>query len=149
MNNVKAIIAILSTYLGIASFVSIVIFITGHCKKEKYVKVKQYISFNGIVKINFATLTKIILNYDKWFIRLVDKDKNECDIHFYKNRRCRRIMIKMGSAIIECHKAYLNMNCIPYISDKIYKGIAFNNKAFIIVNKTKACITENMENDND
>lgn len=145
MNNINAIIAILSVYSGVATILSIAIFIITHCKKEKYVKVKQYITFNDIVKINFATLTKIILNYDKWFIRLVDKDRNECDIHFYKNRRCRRIMVKMGSSIIECHKAYLNIERIPYVSDKIYKGIAFKNKAFVIVNKTKACITENTE----
>ena len=145
MNNINAIIAILSVYSGVATFLSIAIFIITYCKKENYVRVKQYITFNGIVKINFATLTKIILNYNKWFIRLVDKDKNECDIHFYKNRRCRRIMVKMGSSIIECHKAYLNTNRIPYVSDKIYKGIAFKNKAFVIVNKTKAFVTENVE----
>ena len=145
MNNTNAIIAILSVYSGVVTFLSIAIFIITHCKKENYVRVKQYITFNGIVKINFATLTKIILNYDKWFIRLIDKDKNECDIHFYKNRRCRRIMVKMGSSIIECHKAYLNTNHIPYVSDKIYKGIAFKNKAFVIVNKTKAFVTENVE----
>ena len=143
MNNINAIISILSVYSGVVTFLSVVIFIITHCKKEKYVRVKQYITFNGIVKINFATLTKIILNYDKWFIRLVDKDKNECDIHFYKNRRCKRIMIKMGASIIECHKAYMNTERIHYVSDKIYKGIAFKNKAFVIVNKTKACITEN------
>ena len=145
MNNTNAIIAILFVYSGLATFLSIAIFIITYCKKEKYVRVKQYITFNDIIKINFATLTKIILNYDKWFIRLVDKDKNECDIHFYKNRRCRRIMVKMGSSIIECYKAYSNSRCIPYVSDKIYKGIAFKNKAFIIVNKTKAFITENVE----
>lgn len=145
MNNANAIIAILFIYFGITTLLSIAIFIITHCKKEKYVRVKQYITFNDIVKINFATLTKIIFNYDKWFIRLVDKDKNECDIHFYKNRRCRKIMVKMGSSIIECHKAYLNRTSIPYVSDKIYKGIAFKNKAFVIVNKTKACITENVE----
>ena len=145
MNNTNAIIAILFVYSGVATFLSIAIFIITHCKKEKYVKVKQYITFNDIIKINFATLTKIILNYDKWFIRLVDKDKNECDIHFYKNRRCRKIMIKMSSSIIKCHKAYLNRTSIPYVSDKIYKGIAFKNKAFVSVNKTKACITENIE----
>ena len=54
-------------------------------------------------------------------------------------------MMKMGSSIIECHKAYLNSNSVPYVSDKIYKGIAFKNKAFVIVNKTKACITQNVE----
>ena len=54
-------------------------------------------------------------------------------------------MMKMGSSIIECHKAYLNTNRIPYVSDKIYKGIAFKNKAFVIVNKTKAFVTENVE----
>jgi hypothetical protein len=145
MNNTNAIIAILSVYSGVATFLSIVIFIITHCKKEKYVRVKQYITSNDIVKINFATLTKIILNYDKWFIRLVDKDKNECDIHFYKNRRCRRIMMKMGTSIIECHKAYLNIESVPYVSDKIYKGVAFKNKAFVIVNKMKAFITENTE----
>ena len=146
MNNTNAIIAILFVYSGLATFLSIAIFIITYCKKEKYVRVKQYITFNDIIKINFATLTKIILNYDKWFIRLVDKDKNECDIHFYKNRRCRRIMIKMGSSIIECYKAYSNSRCIPYVSDKIYKGVAFKNKAFVIVNKTKAFIAEdNME----
>lgn len=143
MNNTNAIIAILFVYSELATFLSIAIFIITYCKKEKYVRVKQYITFNDIIKINFATLTKIILNYDKWFIRLVDKDKNECDIHFYKNRRCRRIMIKMGSSIIECYKAYSNSRCIPYVSDKIYKGVAFKNKAFVIVNKTKAFITEN------
>jgi hypothetical protein len=135
----------MTVYSGVMTVLFVASFITAHYRKEKYVRVKQYITFNGIVKINFATLTKIILNYDKWFIRLVDKDKNECDIHFYKNRRCRRIMVKMGSSIIECHKAYLNSNSIPYVSDKIYKGIAFNNKAFVIVNKTKACITQNVE----
>ena len=146
MNNFNAMIAILSvcsstiTILIYYGFLHIVFRV-----KEKYVKVKQYISFNEVVKINFETLTKIILNYDKWFIRLVDKNKNECDIHFYKNRRCRRIMMKMGSSIIECHKAYLNRSSIPYVSDKIYKGVAFKNKAFVIVNKSKACITENME----
>ena len=145
MNNTNAIIAILFVYSGLATFLSIAIFIITYCKKEKYVRVKQYITFNDIIKINFATLTKIILNYDKWFIRLVDKDKNECDIHFYKNRRCRKKKIKMGSSIIECYKAYSNSRCIPYVSDKIYKGIAFKNKAFIIVNKTKAFITENVE----
>ena len=145
MNNTNAIIAILFIYSGIVSFLSIAIFIITYCKKENYVKVKQYITFNDIIKINFATLTKIILNYDKWFIRLVDKDKNECDIHFYKNRRCRKIMVKMSSSIIKCHKAYLNRSSIPYVSDKIYKGVAFKNKAFVIVNKTKACITENVE----
>ena len=145
MNNINAIIAILSIYSGTITFLSIAIFIITHCKKEKYVRVKQYITFNGIVKINFATLTKIILNYDKWFIRLVDEDRNECDINFYKNRRCRRIMVKMGSSIIECHKAYLNSRCVPYVSDKIYKGVAFKNKAFVIVNKTKAFIEENVE----
>lgn len=145
MNNTNAIIAILFIYSGLATFLSIAIFIITYCKKEKYVRVKQYITFNDIIKINFATLTKIILNYDKWFIRLVDKDKNECDIHFYKNRRCRRIMIKMGSSIIECYKAYSNSRCIPYVSDKIYKGVAFKNKAFVIVNKTKAFIEENVE----
>jgi hypothetical protein len=145
MNNTNAIIATLSVYSGVATFLSIAILIITHCKKEKYVRVKQYITFNGIVKINFATLTKIILNYDKWFIRLVDKDKNECDIHFYKNRRCRKIMVKMGSSIIECHKAFLNSTSIPYVSNKIYKGIAFKNKAFVIVNKTKTCIAENTE----
>lgn len=145
MNNTNTIIAILSIYSGIVTFLSIAIFIITYCKKEKYVRVKQYITFNDIIKINFATLTKIILNYDKWFIRLVDKDKNECDIHFYKNRRCRRIMVKMGSSIIECYKAYSNSRCIPYVSDKIYKGVAFKNKAFVIVNKTKAFITENVE----
>ena len=146
MNNTNIIIAILSVcssvisvliYCGILHIVC--------CKKEKYVRVKQFITFNGVVKINFATLTKIILNYDKWFIRLVDENRNECDIHFYKNRRCRRIMVKMGSSIIECHKAYLNSEHVPYVSDKIYKGIVFKNKAFVIVNKTKACITENTE----
>ena len=145
MNNTNAIIAILFIYSGVVTFLSIAIFIITYCKKEKYVKVKQYITFNDIIKINFATLTKIILNYDKWFIRLVDKDRNECDIHFYKNRRCRKIMVKMSSSIIECHKAYLNRTSIPYVSDKIYKGVAFKNKAFVIVNKTKACITENVE----
>ena len=145
MNNANAIIAILFVYFGLTTLLFIAIFIITHCKKEKYVRVKQYITLNDIVKINFATLTKIIFNYDKWFIRLVDKDKNECDIHFYKNRRCRRIMMKIGSSIIECHKAYLNSNSVPYVSDKIYKGIAFKNKAFVIVNKTKACITENVE----
>ena len=145
MNNTNAIITILSVYSGVATFLSIAIFIITHCKKEKYVRVKQYILFNSIVKINFATLTKIILSYDKWFIRLIDKDKNECDIHFYKNRRCRRIMIKMGKTIIECNKANIDKDKIPYVSDKIYKGIAFKNKAFVIVNKTKACITENTE----
>ena len=145
MNNTNAIITILSVYSVVATFLSIAIFIITHCKKEKYVRVKQYITFNDIVKINFATLTKIILNYDKWFIRLVDKNKNECDIHFYKNRRCRRIMMKMGTSIIDCHNAYMNIDHVPYVSDKIYKGIAFKNKAFVIVNKTKACITENME----
>ena len=145
MNNANAIITILFVYFELTTLLFIAIFIITHCKKEKYVKVKQYITFNDIVKINFATLTKIIFNYDKWFIRLVDKDKNECDIHFYKNRRCRRIMMKMGSSIIECHKAYLNSNSVPYVSDKIYKGIAFKNKAFVIVNKTKACITQNVE----
>ena len=145
MNNANAIIAILFIYFGITTLLSIAIFIITHCKKEKYVRVKQYITFNDIVKINFATLTKIIFNYDKWFIRLVDKDKNECDIHFYKNRRCRKIMVKMSLSIIKCHKAYLNRTSIPYVSDKIYKGIAFKNKAFVIVNKTKACITENVE----
>lgn len=143
MNNIN--IIIMTIYSVVMTFLFIVCFIMAHYKKEKYVRVKQYITFNDIVKINFATLTKIILNYDKWFIRLVDKDKNECDIHFYKNRRCRRIMMKMGSSIIECHKAYLNTESVPYVSDKIYKGIAFKNKAFVIVNKTKACITENME----
>ena len=54
-------------------------------------------------------------------------------------------MVKMSSSIIKCHKAYLNRSSIPYVSDKIYKGIAFKNKAFVIVNKTKACITENVE----
>ena len=54
-------------------------------------------------------------------------------------------MVKMSSSIIECHKAYLNRTSIPYVSDKIYKGVAFKNKAFVIVNKTKACITENVE----
>ena len=145
MNNINTIIAILFIYFGMTALLSIAIFIIIHCKKEKYVRVKQYITFNDIVKINFATLTKIIFNYDKWFIRLVDKDKNECDIHFYKNRRCRKIMVKMSSSIIKCHKAYLNRSSIPYVSDKIYKGIAFKNKAFVIVNKTKACITENVE----
>lgn len=145
MNNINAIIAILSIYSGTITFLSIAIFIITHCKKEKYVRVKQYITFNGIVNINFATLKKIILNYDKWFIRLVDEDRNECDINFYKNRRCRRIMVKMGSSIIECHKAYLNSRCVPYVSDKIYKGVAFKNKAFVIVNKTKAFIEENVE----
>lgn len=145
MNNTNTIIAILFVYSGITTLLFIAIFIITYRKKEKYIRVKQYITFNDIVKINFATLTKIILNYDEWFIRLVDKDKNECDIHFYKNRRCRKIMIKMGSSIIECHDAYLNRNSIPYVSDKIYKGVAFKNKAFVIVNKTKACITENVE----
>lgn len=145
MNNANAIIAILFVYFGLTTLLFIAIFIITHCKEEKYVKVKQYISFNELVKINFETLTKIILNYDKWFIRLVDKDKNECDIHFYKNRRCRRIMMKMGSSIIECHKAYLNRSSVPYVSDKIYKGVAFKNKAFVIVNKSKACIIENVE----
>ena len=145
MNNANAIITILFVYFGLTTLLFIAIFIITHCKKEKYVKVKQYITFNDIVKINFATLTKIIFNYDKWFIRLVDKDKNECDIHFYKNRRCRKIMIKMSSSIIECRKAYLNRSNIPYVNDKIYKGVAFKNKAFVIVNKTKACITENVE----
>ena len=145
MNNANAIITILFVYFGLTTLLFIAIFIITHCKKEKYVKVKQYITFNDIVKINFATLTKIIFNYDKWIIRLVDKDKNECDIHFYKNRRCRKIMIKMSSSIIECHKAYLNRSNIPYVNDKIYKGVAFKNKAFVIVNKTKACITENVE----
>ena len=145
MNNANAIITILFVYFGLTTLLFIAIFIITHCKKEKYVRVKQYITFNDIVKINFATLTKIIFNYDKWFIRLVDKDKNECDIHFYKNRRCRKIMIKMSSSIIECRKAYLNRSNIPYVNDKIYKGVAFKNKAFVIVNKTKACITENVE----
>ena len=145
MNNTNAIIAILLISSVVVTFLSISIFIITYCKKEKYVKVKQYITFNDIVKINFATLTKIIFNYDKWIIRLVDKDKNECDIHFYKNRRCRKIMVKMSSSIIKCHKAYLNRTSIPYVSDKIYKGVAFKNKAFVIVNKTKACITENVE----
>ena len=54
-------------------------------------------------------------------------------------------MVKMGSSIIECYKAYLNRTNIPYVSDKIYKGIVFKNKAFVIVNKTKVCITENVE----
>ena len=31
------------------------------------------------------------------------------------------------------------------VSDKIYKGVAFKNKAFVIVNKSKACIIENVE----
>ena len=145
MNNANAIITILFVYFGLTTLLFIAIFIITHCKKEKYVRVKQYITFNDIVKINFATLTKIIFNYDKWIIRLVDKDKNECDIHFYKNRRCRRIMMKMGSSIIECHKAYLNRSSVPYVNDKIYKGVAFKNKAFVIVNKTKVCITENAE----
>ena len=145
MNNANAIITILFVYFGLTTLLFIAIFIITHCKKEKYVKVKQYITFNDIVKINFATLTKIIFNYDKWIIRLVDKDKNECDIHFYKNRRCRRIMMKMGSSIIECHKAYLNRSSVPYVNDKIYKGVAFKNKAFVIVNKLKACIIENVE----
>ena len=83
MNNANAIITILFVYFGLTTLLFIAIFIITHCKKEKYVKVKQYITFNDIVKINFATLTKIIFNYDKWIIRLVDKDKNECDIHFY------------------------------------------------------------------
>ena len=146
MNKFNAMIVILSVC---SSTITILIYygllyIICHTK-EKYVKVKQYISFNELVKINFETLTKIILNYDKWFIRLVDKDKNECDIHFYKNRRCRRIMMKMGSSIIECHKAYLNRSSVPYVNDKIYKGVAFKNKAFVIVNKLKACIIENVE----
>lgn len=145
MNNANAIITILFVYFGLTTLLFIAIFIITHCKKEKYVRVKQYITLNDIVKINFATLTKIIFNYDKWNIRLVDKDKNECDIHFYKNRRCRKIMVKMSSSIIKCHKAYLNRSSIPYVSDKIYKGVAFKNKAFVIVNKTKACITENVE----
>ena len=143
MNNIN--IIIMSVYSVVMTFLFITCFIMGCYRKEKYVRVKQYITLNGIVKINFATLTKIILNYDNWFIRLVDKDKNECDIHFYKNRRCRRIMMKMGTSIIECHKAYLNTTSVPYVSDKIYKGIAFKNKAFVIVNKTKAFITENTE----
>lgn len=143
MNDID--IIMMTIYSGVMTVLFVASFITARYKKEKYVRVKQFITFNGIVKINFATLTKIILNYDKWFIRLIDKDKNECDIHFYKNRRCRRIMMKMGSSIIECHKAYLNSNSVPYVSDKIYKGIAFKNKAFIIVNKTKACITQNVE----
>jgi len=143
MDNIN--IIIMTIYSGVMTFLFIACFIMTRYKKEKYVRVKQYITFNDIVKINFATLTKIILNYDEWFIRLVDKDKNECDIHFYKNRRCRRIMVKMGSSIIECHKAYMNIERVPYVSDKIYKGIAFKNKAFVIVNKTKACIAENVE----
>ena len=143
MNNIN--IIIMSVYSVVMTFLFITCFIMGCYRKEKYVRVKQYITLNGIVKINFATLTKIILNYDNWFIRLVDKDKNECDIHFYKNRRCRRIMMKMGTSIIECHKAYLNIESVPYVSDKIYKGVAFKNKAFVIVNKTKAFITENTE----
>ncbi len=146
MNNINAVMTILSVC---SSVIAILIYYKllriVCCVKEKYVEVKQYISFNDVVKINFQTLTKIILNYDKWFIRLVDKDRNECDIHFYKNRRCRRIMIKMGKTIIECHKAYMNKDKIPYVSDEIYKGNIFNNKAFIVVNKSKACITENIE----
>ena len=146
MNNFKAMIVILLVYSSLITVIICCGFLHIVCHaKEKYVKVKQYISFNELVKINFETLTKIILNYDKWFIRLVDKDKNECDIHFYKNRRCRRIMMKMGSSIIECHKAYLNRSSVPYVSDKIYKGVAFKNKAFVIVNKSKACIIENVE----
>lgn len=146
MNNFKTMIVILLVYSSVITVIICYGFLYIVCHaKEKYVKVKQYISFNELVKINFETLTKIILNYDKWFIRLVDKDKNECDIHFYKNRRCRRIMIKMGSSIIECHKAYLNRSSVPYVSDKIYKGVAFKNKAFVIVNKSKACIIENVE----
>ena len=146
MNNFKTMIVILLVYSSVITVIICYGFLYIVCNaKEKYVKVKQYISFNELVKINFETLTKIILNYDKWFIRLVDKDKNECDIHFYKNRRCRRIMMKMGSSIIECHKAYLNRSSVPYVSDKIYKGVAFKNKAFVIVNKSKACIIENVE----
>ena len=53
--------------------------------------------------------------------------------------------MKMGSSIIECHKAYLNRSSVPYVNDKIYKGVAFKNKAFVIVNKMKAFIEENVE----
>lgn len=145
-SNLYAIIATLAVYAGVATFLLIAIFIVKYVNPEHYVPVKDSISFNsGLVKINFHNLTKITLKYDEWYIRLTDKDKNECDIHFYKNRRCRRIMKKMGSIILDCYKAYSEKDKIPLVSDKLYKRRVYNNKAFVIVNKTKVCITESTE----
>jgi hypothetical protein len=146
MNNTNIIIAILSVcssvisvliYCGILHIVC--------CKKENYIAPKRFISFNDVVKIDLSEIRQIYLNYDKWYIRITNKNKDECDIHFYKTRRCRRIMVKIGSMIVECYNAYQRRISIPIISDKLYNKKLLNNKAFIVVNKTKAFITEKVE----
>lgn len=134
--------SILFSIIGLYFIISDVI---RKIRKENYIAPKRFISFNDVVKIDLSEIRQIYLNYDKWYIRITNKNKDECDIHFYKTRRCRRIMVKMGSMIVECYNAYQRRITIPIISDKLYNKKLLNNKAFIIVNKTKAFITEKVE----